>query len=154
MYSNVFENVKTKDDLYRLKEGLDKLDSAYYKNPGLRFSDKPIENLSLDFYSQLAQLVESYGLEKVIFDLRKEIELHKEIKFTLAFEPASGLAKTICTWVKEKLGERIVIDFDVDKSILCGFVIVYEGRVIDKSLKKPVEEWINTNYSRLFELEK
>jgi F0F1-type ATP synthase delta subunit len=65
----------------------------------------------------------------------------KKLELVLAFEPDGKLVEKISRKVEEALGRGITMNIKVDKSILGGAVIFFDGRYYNGSLRKKLEEF-------------
>lgn len=61
----------------------------------------------------------------------------------IAFEPDQDLRNTLLDWVQEQFGEDIMLEIRVDKTLIAGAQIYFEGKYIDASLRKDVDKILN-----------
>ncbi len=65
----------------------------------------------------------------------------KVVHMTLAFEPSEELVDRLLIWVRQKFGQGLVIEFEVDSKILGGLKLAtVAGKYYDLSLKKMLAE--------------
>jgi F0F1-type ATP synthase delta subunit len=70
---------------------------------------------------------------------QKECKLRR-FEIVLAFEPGVSFMEKISAFVEESFGKGISVVFRVDKGILGGALIYFDGRYLNGSLKKIVSE--------------
>lgn len=63
------------------------------------------------------------------------------VSLRLAYEPTEAVIKTISSWFIKKLGQKVVIDFSLERSIIGGVYISYNGLYKDYTLKTKVEKY-------------
>lgn len=142
----IFKLTKTKQDLDFLDQEIDLISEALFKKEIKEFIKKEIrvstiEALRKDFPDfETNPLSIKDNLEKI----KQEIGKFKILKLTIAFEPTEEILGNILDFVRANFGEQIVLDYEVDKNILGGAVVVYEGFYEDYSLGKVLEETLQT----------
>ncbi|MBI2596708.1 F0F1 ATP synthase subunit delta [Candidatus Daviesbacteria bacterium] len=62
------------------------------------------------------------------------------LELTLAYQPTHNQTKQIQDWFKENFDKKVSLAISVDKSLIAGAVIAYQGRIYDYSYAKRVEE--------------
>ncbi|OGM30472.1 hypothetical protein A2630_04010 [Candidatus Woesebacteria bacterium RIFCSPHIGHO2_01_FULL_44_10] len=66
----------------------------------------------------------------------EKIENLKVIKLALAFDPSTDFVDKMWQIVAQKMGEGIVLDIALDKSLIGGVVIEHDGQHQDYSLRR------------------
>lgn len=61
---------------------------------------------------------------------------------TIAFEPNQEILKSLSQWFLFNLNKQIVFDFQIDKKIIAGAAINYDGKFKDYSIKSTFDEII------------
>jgi F0F1-type ATP synthase delta subunit len=79
------------------------------------------------------------GLKIAIESLESKLKLLKQINLTLGFTPDDSTVTTIYSWVKQNLGENIILNIEVKPEILGGVIVSFNGLYSDFSLKKTLE---------------
>ncbi len=77
---------------------------------------------------------------KSLNELIVELDELEVVKIKLSFDPSEAFLEEIVETVREKLGEKRVVEVEVDHNILGGVVLEVGGKFIDLSLKKIFEE--------------
>lgn len=136
--------VKTKDDIAVLNSEINLILSALFT------SHKKIEKvltkeIRLTTYAALKKdfldkEVSPSKIKELLNELSERLKKLKVLELTLAFEPTQEEIFNIYNWVKENLGDDVILDIKLDKSILGGAIIVFEGLYKDYTVKKQLEE--------------
>jgi len=138
---NLLDNVCTKEDADLLESELDTiLSNLFKKNIGQVLKKeirlKTLEELKKNF----ADFSNTEKVEVALNKVKDEIRKLKVLSLSIGFEPAEQTLETIFEWVKKNMGEGIVLDIKIDKGILGGAVIAYEGKYRDESVKKMLDD--------------
>ena len=72
--------------------------------------------------------------------LKTTIQGLKKVTLHIAFEPKSDTIKTIFSWFSVNHKERLIIDVLVDKDLVGGAIIDFEGKHKEVTLKHALEE--------------
>lgn len=73
------------------------------------------------------------------------------IKLTLAFDPSPSVLDRISSWARTNLSSDLIVDLEVDPSILGGVIIEYKGKYHDLSVKQKLDQYFKTNRVSLLE---
>lgn len=93
---------------------------------GLIKNDKLQSGLSWENYLK--------GLKKLVLSL-------SEMELILAFEPSQAAMDRIVETVRSAVGRPILVNFQLDRSIVGGAVINFQGFHRDLSLGRDLEKW-------------
>jgi hypothetical protein len=135
MYSEIIQQLRTKEETYYLLDEVDLLLKTIYRSTS-KYDDVLIN----DTRKWVADIItnemekEKIGKEEYLKGLKGEINKLKVLDLTISFEPSNSTVNHISSWVKENLGETIIINFINDPKIIAGAMISYNGRYIDLSL--------------------
>lgn len=147
IYNDILSNIKTVDQANQLASEIDMLLDALFKTEDKAF-EKALNSIS-DVHSQMLREAllknninsNNLSMTKEYLDgLKEEIKKLKGIKLSLAFEPSHDSIDNLFAWVIQNLGSAIVLDIAVDKRILGGTIIEFEGKYKNLSLRKTLEE--------------
>lgn len=140
MYSDILSLVTTTREREELLNELTSLKSALFdtKAGGLDHA------LSTEVRKSVAEKIragisKAKSAEDYINGLENELKALSEIKLSLATEPSENLLGVIFNWVYQNAGEGLLIDIEVDGSILGGAKVSYNGKYFDGSLVKSIE---------------
>lgn len=156
IYSDILGSIKTVDQARSLSSEIDVLlDSLFKTEKGFEIG---LNSISA-YHSQMlkeslagngvaSQGVASQGealqaqsmIKEYLEGLKDEIQRLKTIKLTLAFEPKQPTIDNLFAWTTQNLGSGFILEIAVDKTILGGATVEFEGKYEDLSLKKKVEE--------------
>ena len=127
MYSNIFENIKTKEDVDALEADIVAMESSV-------FNKKKKINVS----SFGEKFLVGLGKEQ-IEELKEKLKSLREVKMTIAVDPTKELVDSIFSEVALNVGEGFYLNLKKDAEILGGAIITFGGRYFDASLIKKIE---------------
>lgn len=147
IYSDILSNIKTVDEANRAAIEIDTLLDALFKTESNAF-EKALNSISVIHKDQLKKTFlknninseNQANIKECLTALREEVRKLKTLKLSLAFQASQNLIDNLFAWVVKNIGEGCILDIEADKAILGGTIIVYEGRYIDLTLKKTLEE--------------
>jgi len=112
---------------------------------------KVIRNLSkkIGFSTHIASLLETLIkndriniIDDVFDELRRisdEIHNHVRVKVTTAYEPSVKDIKVLSQRISDFFGRHAIVERHIEKSIIGGFVLEGDDRIIDMSVKGQIE---------------
>lgn len=68
----------------------------------------------------------------------------KKLELVIAFEPDADLRASLLDWAQEQFGKDVMLQVRVDKSLIAGAEVYFEGKYMDVSLRKDVDKILNT----------
>lgn len=147
IYSDILSNIKTVGEANRAAIEIDTLLDALFKTQGNAF-EKALNSISAIHKDELKQTFlknninseNQANIKECLTALREEVGKLKTLKLSLAFQASQNLIDNLFNWVVKNIGEGCILDIEVDKAILGGTIIVYEGKYTDLTLKKKLEE--------------
>lgn len=153
MYSEILYLIKTGQDQDEFCQQLENLREALYKKEG-EF-EKVLETVVRKDLAREIKKVVSGQQDKISFlkDLEREIKKLRKLSLILSYYPSEVGIDRISEWVYQNISKDIVIDISIDKSLLGGAVIEFEGKYIDLSLKKKLDEYFLLNKQKILRLE-
>jgi hypothetical protein len=77
--------------------------------------------------------------------LKEKLQNLPVLTLTLSFFPDAKTIEKLSTWVKSNIANQVIIDFQNDSEILGGAQISYNGKYLDDSLKKKLDEYFQNN---------
>lgn len=146
-YQEILSEIQTKEEARELSFLIDTLLADIYKT-NKKAVEKDLEkSLSQKIYQKIIKTMGTdYTLSDVkqfLTELKENLQKLKILNLTLAIQPTAALIKEISLWIKENLGEGIILGIEKDKDIMGGAIISFEGSYKDYSLRKVYEEKIN-----------
>ena len=94
------------------------------------------------------------SLEKLLTALKEELKKIKTLKISLAIDPPGEMVEHIFDWVKENMGQGIILDINKDESILGGAIISFDGTYKDLSLRRTLEGIFQTKKDEIMNFAK
>lgn len=144
-YQGLIELTQTTDDVVKLDEEIDLLLQSIYH------VDKDMIEDTLERMVRIRVAMEIRKIIKQTASSRKEdikILLSNAyrticalpiLKLTLAFEPSEAVIGNLSRWARQNLAAGILLDLSLDRSVLGGSVISYNGKFYDLTLKKKLQ---------------
>lgn len=149
MYSDIINTISTTEEADTLHDQINAFLALVYQDKGKPF----MELIDQTFPGKLAPVIKehlqknqqelSFESIQTFFDgLTQALDTAKILRITLAVKPSVELTGLISKWMHDTLpGEQMLLAIDVDPSIHGGLVLIHEGKYIDVSLTKQVEQW-------------
>lgn len=83
-----------------------------------------IRPLSLEFFKN----------NKDLSSFEKEIKNLSVVNITLAVEPSVSIVNYISDFMKKKIKVHVLMDFEIDRNLIGGAVIIYKGKYINSTI--------------------
>lgn len=145
----LLETIQTQDDVREFVTQLDAtIDQLYHHTTDI---NKVLdETIAYAKKEKIISLLASEGIEishkeavqKYLQELKKIVMELPVITLNIAFEPSSAFVKIVAGWLASHINRPIVSAFVVDRSLIGGAVISYQGKYVDFSMKKILDEKI------------
>lgn len=138
MYSEILSNIHTTTDVQMLREEVERLTVSFYKTKDGTFEEVLEKNVRGWVSSELKNLFAAEGAERpeVLKSLMEELNGLTPLKLTLGFEPSQSAIGKIYDWLKQNVGENVVLDIGHNPTILAGAIVDFRGKYGDFSLRK------------------
>ena len=75
-----------------------------------------------------------------IENLKVEFGKLRVLKLYIAFEPSEKFLESVKNWLEEKIGEDIILEVEVDRRILGGACLVFEGKFKEITLAHLIDD--------------
>ncbi|MEK7533913.1 MAG: F0F1 ATP synthase subunit delta [Patescibacteria group bacterium] len=145
--SNILKSTKTVAQKEQLALEIDQLIASLFRQETNAF-DNALKSIRLEvsqiiideFLNKESQSVNKEMVKYFLTELKKRLQKLRIIKLSLAFSPSNYSIDRIYDWIAKNVGDEYILDIQVDKSILGGITISFEGKYIDLSLKKRLDE--------------
>ena len=135
MYSKILSKIRTKQDVRLLEEELDLLIGKLYSAEKEVFEqtlDKKVRSwVSADLKEGLSKTAKR---EEYLKGLLLELSKLKALSLTISFEPTEEGLDRFHSWVRDHVGSGIILEINVEPSLLGGAKVIFEGRYLDSSL--------------------
>ncbi len=153
MYSDILLKLRTKEEVQKINEEIDLLINSFY-------SDNPSETefllrskIRLWFAEILREKFKSLDDKKKFLEgLKEEIKKIKILTLVVAFEPTETSIDKFIGFVRRNIGEKIVLEILIDKEILAGAKIIWQGEYRDFSLKGVFDKEMEVKKEELVQL--
>lgn len=93
----------------------------------------------------IEQSMKDTSPEVFLAGLRNAIGKLKYLNLTVAFEPNLDTVGRLYAWVKQNIGDGVVIDFTINKSILGGAIVEYKGKIKNLTILSKIEDYFLNN---------
>ena len=147
IYSDILKSVKTTAQAESLVSQIDNLITSLYQTSNQAFEkalksvDIQIEKIIKEtFFKKDSSQFDKDMIRDFLTQLQEKAQNLKTVKLSIAFSPTEHSIDAISDWVAKNIGDGFVLDINEDKSMLGGAAISFEGKYIDLSLKKTLDE--------------
>jgi len=145
--SNILKSTKTVAQKEQLAQEVDQLTASLFRQETNAF-DNALKSIRLEisqiiideFLNEEPKGVNKEMVKYFLTELKKRLQNLRVIKLSIAFSPSNHSIDRIYDWIAKNVGDEYILDIQVDKSILAGLTISLEGKYIDLSLKKTLDE--------------
>lgn len=149
--------VKDTKGLYRLIDQLDSINKELYHNQEGTITQKLKGKLLVSIESIFVWL-EQNNLEPsgdgeqraFIEEIGNYLKKVPQVKTTLAFEPDDQFSAKLNDQISSLVGQRIILDIEVNHHIVGGVVLEYQGKHRDYSVEPKVDQYLKEKLSNFF----
>jgi F0F1-type ATP synthase delta subunit len=157
LYNDIFTKVRTTADAEQLMSQLDLMLTNLYKVDKEQFEKTINHNLNYDIADSLKNTLHSAGISPTnhedmklfLTGLKAELQSCEIITLTIAFEPSAELVTTISDWVHNNLGSKVLLEVNVDPYIIGGAIIIFNGKYLNISVKKKLDDILTRNQEQI-----
>jgi F0F1-type ATP synthase delta subunit len=151
IYFDIITSLKTTQEAEFLVSEIDALMSNFFESEEVSMR-KALDSISEESKFKIMQIFTKNNLNpndrdivvKFFKTLKELIKRLKVVKLILAFEPTGKTIANIHNFVKETLGIGYILEIEVSKEVLAGAVVIFNGKYVDFSLKKRIEDTFGT----------
>jgi len=150
IFRDFAKKIVTKEDLIFFLEEINLVQRLIFKNINIPLSERTKENISEDFRKELEELEKKKIISKnpeenrIFFEnFKKYLQNLPQIKIEMAFQPKKEFVNKISFWLEKEINQRVVLDLIFNSEIVGGAIIEYQGRQINFSLAKKIDELIS-----------
>jgi F0F1-type ATP synthase delta subunit len=145
--AGIIESVKTRTDQYNLLRDLEALKSSVYKTGETSFENTMrtgVNNKLSEGIKNILHSVENNSdpdiISAILNDVISSVKGLKFIRIEIPVEPTELMIKKIHKCVAEKTGQGRILDIIVDKNIIGGARVTFEGKFADCTLDQAWED--------------
>lgn len=143
------EKIITTEDLNYFLEEIETSRKLLFREIDLPLSKRLEGKVSKDFQKFVERMEElgkiSKDLEKskdFFFDFKNYLQKIPRVKLLLAFKPRREFLEKISEFLEKELGKKIILDVLLNPEIVGGVVLEYEGKYLNLSLLKKIENFL------------
>lgn len=144
--NNILETIHTARErdmlvfeLSALKDSLYHVDAKKLENVRKTMRMKTIESLEKGFQEQQISWDQTNAVSTALSSLVEKLNRIQSMTVCIAFEPTEETLSLIHSWALTALKEPVLVDVQIDPSILAGATIVYEGLYRSWTLSDQIE---------------
>jgi len=145
-YKGLIELIKTTEDVVVLDEEMDMLLQSLYHVDLIKFEDTLSKFIRVRVATEIKKILQAGAIVKneevkrVLSDAYRTICALPILRLTLAFEPSEAVINGFSYWSRNNLKPGILLDLSLDRNLVGGAVIAYEGKFYDYSLRNKVKQ--------------
>jgi len=147
IYFDIITSLKTTREVESFVGEIDTLMLKFFESEEVspeKMLDSISENSSLKIKQTFAKNNLDFNnrdtVSKFFKTLKEIIKKLKVIKMVLAFDPSTKTIENIHDFITDLLGIGYVLEIEVSQEILAGAIVIFNGKYIDFSLKKRIED--------------
>lgn len=138
----LLDDIKTKQDLQGILNLIDQLLADLYRQKKQSAIPEAFAALAK---SRQVDLSNRQQAENFFESLKQELTQIPLIGLTVGFTPSKESVAAIASWVHTNVSNKLILDITVDKEILGGATISFNGFYKDLSLKKVLDDIYKNN---------
>ncbi|MEF8847029.1 MAG: F0F1 ATP synthase subunit delta [Candidatus Paceibacterota bacterium] len=142
------ENITTKQDLIYLLDDINQAREVVFEGEQASL-EKKTKNLVGEELRNILQKQSSLSTRQQQVDFLDELKDYlqqtPQIKLTVAFSPSDDFLEEISEWLEKEIGEKVIIDLITNHEIVGGAIIEYQGRYLNLSLAKKIDQLAGPN---------
>jgi F0F1-type ATP synthase delta subunit len=136
--------VRTRYEANLLLKEVDLLLRAIYKVGSENFTETIEKNIRAKVAQVLLSVINDGNREEILKLIKTKVETLNYLGIKIAFEPSLVVIDRLSAWVRQNVGDGVILDITIDKSILGGAAIEYKGRIFSDTLSTKVNNYFMT----------
>lgn len=155
MFDQILSKLKTTEQADRLVDELINLKANAFKPSAPALEELVLKELSTSYGEDLLLIIKQnkpVDVQKFINEFIEVLKNLPVLNLTIAFEPRSKSIDHFHAFITQNISKNILMNIEIDPSIVGGAQITFNGKYIDFSLKKLLEVELNTKGSEYFKL--
>jgi len=152
MYTDIYKQLRTKQELDELIYEIDILLESLYQTNGEAFDSilkTKVRGKIFDIFS--AAFSGGADKKKYLLKLKENLSKTTYLNLVLAIEPSNDFLDRISFFVKKSISPDVVLDINYDPGILGGAVMIYQGNYRDFSFRKSFQEEFARSRDKIFQ---
>jgi len=147
IYFDIITSLKTTKEVESFVGEIDTLMLKFFESEEISMV-KMLDSISEDSSFKIKQTFAKNNLDfnnrdtvsKFFKTLKEIIKKLKVIKMVLAFDPSVKTIENIHNFITDLLDVGYILEIEVSQEILAGAIVIFNGKYIDFSLKKRIED--------------
>ena len=147
IFKKLTEKIITKEELIFYLQEINSIQRIIFKNINTPLSEKAKGKIREESIKKLQELEEKKIILKnpeknrIFFEeLKKYLQSIPQLKITIAFHPEKKFINKIYSWLRKEMNQKIILDFIFNPKIIGGIIIEYQGKQLNLSLAKKIDE--------------
>lgn len=137
--SKILSILKTTDQVSRFQDDIEKLKEDIFKTDN-SFQDYLMGEMDADIAKIVGEDLANGDKKKILKEYESDLEKILPVKLIVAQQLSSKFIDALSVNIKSTIGEAAVLEIIVNKRILAGAVVEYDGRFCDSSLNTIFEK--------------
>jgi|SRR3989344_2662209 len=144
-YEPIYKNIRTISERGAVYSAIETILEALYKK-GADINtviETEIPNTLVRPLKQALQRLPDTSLKTIqtyMEGLSKQLAILRTLSLEIAFDPTEETVTVLIAWVREFLGNDIIMEFSVDRGLFGGARVAYEGRYKEINLATLIEK--------------
>lgn len=154
LYERIYANVRTTDERGIVYTGIETLLDTLYKQKGniaaLIETEMP-SAIVRPLKQELLRLSETApdSIKEYLEGLQNTLEKLQVLSIEIAYSPTEETLAVLTAWMREHIGADVIMELSVDRTLLGGARISYEGRYKEINLAFIVETVVNQQHESI-----
>lgn len=150
-FKNIAQNITTKSDLIFFLDQVDQARELVFKKRRGRLSKKTKGIITEELRTILKKQEQKGNLKtkeqqvQFLDRLKNYLKEIPQIKMVIAFSASNKFLKKIGNWLEDEIGTKVILDITVNPKIGGGIIIEYQGRYLNLSLAKKIDQLISSH---------
>lgn len=86
------------------------------------------------------ELEDTLKVQALLNEIVEFVQGFDTVAITLGFDPSMRFLREVAQWFSVLLGRKVLLDVNIENSVVGGCIVNYNGKYIDYTLKKTLEE--------------
>lgn len=153
-YENIYTNIRTTDERSMVYSGIETLLDALYKrkdNVAALIETEMPSAIVRPLKQELIRLSETAPdtIKDYLEELRNTLEKLEVLSIEIAFTPTEETRAVLTAWMRDHIGNNIIMELSVDHTLLGGARISFEGRYKEINLAFLVETIVRQQHESI-----
>lgn len=148
--NKIFDTIYTFSELQLFYKEIDTIVSSLFKSEGQIegaiheiVSPEKAENILEYLHTLSVDLKNPVALQEALLKLKSTGNQIPVVHMTLAFEPTNTVLKSISLWFLRREQKKVILDLTLERQILGGAFISYDGLYKDYTLKTKLDKYFS-----------